>query len=403
MPVDAEPAQTDVEDLLTSTLGVPVGLAGWTRLAPWFVVTAELVDGPPHAPAGVAVKWLRHDANDFRTDPRQMATEVAALSFLADLGLDVAPRLVAHDLGAGLVVTEDLAPRVPLAAILRRGAAADHDAHVEDERAYVEADAEVALHAFARCMGRLHAGTAGLRERYESARAELGPVDPRAGRPEPLIDDWPGAVEHMVALGVRATTAAHAEMALVRSTLLEPGPFDALSNGDSGTNNFLVDGDDGRLIDFEFAGYQHALFDLSCLAMPHPMWLTMTDPVASGLEETYRRELAAAVPHVEDDRCFGLGLVASCMTRAIHRASGLEKMARRPAGDRSRVQMVAILERAAEASVAHGAVFPALRSWCLHAADALRRQWPDTDVDLAALPPYTPRGYPHDLPMAACR
>ena len=40
--------------------------------------------------------------------------------------------------------------------------------------------------------------------------------------------------------------------------LHEPGPFLAFTNGDAGANNYLVDGTDGRFIDFEFAGFRHA-------------------------------------------------------------------------------------------------------------------------------------------------
>jgi Ser/Thr protein kinase RdoA (MazF antagonist) len=83
-------------------------------------------------------------------------------------------------------------------------------------------------------------------------------------------------------------------MTRVIASLAEPGPFRALSNGDAEANNFLVDGADGRIIDWEFAGYRHALTDVACLYVPGPGWITVSDPIASGLEAEYRHALTQA-------------------------------------------------------------------------------------------------------------
>jgi hypothetical protein len=50
--------------------------------------------------------------------------------------------------------------------------------------------------------------------------------------------------------------------------------------------------------------------------------------------------------------------------------------------------------RRASAYATHAAAhraLPRLAGWCRHLADALRRRWPDADIDVAALAPYTPR------------
>jgi len=77
-------------------------------------------------------------------DPQQVLTEQAALEFLAELGVQITPRLLASDIGANILVLEDLAPRVPLAAILQ---SADSE------------KAKVGLSAFARALGELSAAT----------------------------------------------------------------------------------------------------------------------------------------------------------------------------------------------------------------------------------------------------
>ena len=56
----------------------------------------------------------RADGHGVRTDPAKVATERAAIEYLADLGLDVVPRLLAADEEANLLVLEDLHPAAPL-------------------------------------------------------------------------------------------------------------------------------------------------------------------------------------------------------------------------------------------------------------------------------------------------
>jgi Ser/Thr protein kinase RdoA (MazF antagonist) len=135
-----------------------------------------------------------------------------------------------------------------------------------------------------------------------------------------------GAVEH--------------EFAVALAELADPGPFLALSNGDPEANNVLVHADgaaDARLIDFEFAGFTHALHDAVCLHVPGPAWMSVR---MSALAEVYRAR----------------------------------------SGRRG----------AARTAQAHQAL-PHLAGLCRHLAEVLRTRWPDADVDLTALSPYTSR------------
>ena len=52
--------------------------------------------------------------------------------------------------------------------------------------------------------------------------------------------------------------------------------------------------------------------------------------------------------------------------------------------------MVATLESAIQAAQRHHA-YPWLSEWAERVAGWLRGRWPDADVDLAAMSPYTPR------------
>ena len=173
--------------------------------------------------------------------------------------------------------------------------------------------------------------------------------------------------------------------------LTDPGPFLAFSNGDAGVNNFLLaDGASGKLIDFEFAGFRHALCDIACLYVPGPMWITVADPPTDATEDAYRAAVSDAIPEVADDRCYGMGVSSAALAYALFRLARLDLLGSRPPGDHSRLQMVAALEAAAGTATRFG-VHPHLAGWARHAADRLRRCWPDTDIDFATMPSYAPR------------
>ncbi|MFC7109919.1 hypothetical protein ACFQQB_61760 [Nonomuraea rubra] len=106
--------------------------------------------------------------------------------------------------------------------------------------------------------------------------------------------------------------------------------------------------------------------------------------------EVYRRALAAGVPEAEDERRYGVGLAAACVAYALARLHRLPVLEARPAGDDSRAQLVAALEAAAMTADAYRAL-PRLAGWCRRLGDALRRRWPDADIDVSTLAPYTPR------------
>ncbi|MER5650660.1 hypothetical protein [Streptosporangium sp. NPDC002524] len=367
--------------------------------------------GPPSHPArpssgppgSVIVKWLRSDPSGSRMDPGQVVTERAALRFLSeDLGLHLAPRVLADDMAASLLVLEDLAPRTPLDRVLRRDGAVP---------------AAAGLAAFARALGELGAATAGHAERYLARRPVTG-----LGLTCSDAEAWRRAVEHGAGLGVALPGRAETELARLLAELADPGPFLALTNGDAEANNFLTtdgflttegfpttggflttdgfpatDGDDhaddygdGRLIDFEFAGYRHALTSAVCLYVPGPAWLTVSDPIATGLEAGYRSALARGVPEADDDHLFGSGLASACLTWAATRFTRFPTLDARPPGENSRLQMVFTLDAAARAAEHHRAL-PHLSGWARRVAQVLRRRWPDTDVDRTAYPAYTPR------------
>lgn len=330
------------------------------------------------SPDSVVLKWLREDPDGSRADPAQVSTERAALEFLEERGIRVAPRLIGADLDAGLLILEDITPSVTLADVL----AADGPAGTI---------ASEGLLSFAKALGALRAQTAADGDRYYLRRRRYGPVDAHADRRSGFSRHWRSTadgVADLLGLGLDARVAA--DVHVVLETLAEPGPFLVFSNGDSGANNFLLDGAAGRIIDFEFAGYRHALADAAAFYTPGTEWITIPDPGATGVEATYRGALAEGVPEAEDDKLYGRGVAVASLAFAVARLHRLRRLDGRPSGHRSRLQMVSTLESAAVAATAHRSL-PRLAAWARDVAARLRARWPDADVDLSLLRPYRRR------------
>ena len=370
-----------VQALLTDLHDAPVAVGGWERLEPW-AVARVLLKGPGAARTAV-VKWVRASPAQVRSGPWRLRAELAALQFLSeDLGLALAPRVIAADVPAGLLVMEDLAPRVALDRLIRRDGAA---AHPE------------LLAVFARARGELSAATAGRAGTYRARCAAVGYTAPAGGAPEGrLASLWDQGHQDAAALGTPVAGPAASELTAALEELNAPGPFLALSHGDAESNNIMVHEHgpaDARLIDFEAAGYAHALLDAVCLYVPGPGWICVGDPGAAGLADQYRRALARGVPEAQDDRRYGFALASACMHWALLRLHRFAVLDARAPGDHSRLQLVETLESAARAAEAHRAL-PHLAGWARRTADTLRRRWPDADLDLtdrAKFPPYSPR------------
>jgi len=374
------PSPAVVEALLTKLWHAPVAIERWERQKPWSVARVHLKGAA--APPTAVVKWMRGYSDLGRTESWRLRLEPAALRFLADdLGLSLAPRVLAADLDAGFFVLEDLAPRVALDRLIRRDG---FDAHIDR------------LIAFARLLGELGAATSGavaaLGARPDTLARLVSAADPLAAFPAELDE----ACRHAAALGTPVTSAASRELVAVVDELRAPGPFLSLTNGDAESNNVLVHASgpaDARLIDFESTAFTHALLSAVCLYVPGPGWLSVGDPVATGLADHYRRALAGGVPEAQDDRRYGYGLAAACVWWAMRRLQRFGKLDGRGPGDKSRLQLVETLEAAARTANAYRAL-PHLAGWLCATAERLRHRWPDADLDFTdpdAFPPYSPR------------
>lgn len=372
IPVAQTPTTEQLEALLSSALGWPARVERFERVAPWAVGRCQLRLGDADS-RSVIVKWLRGHPQGLRTDIRQIATERAALEFLAEVGFARAPRLIAAD--RGLLVMEDLAPRTPLAERLFAQGLAGLEAEMLD---------------YARCLGELGAATAGRAARFEAVRAAYGPVDPATAKERGFGPEWPATSRRLDELGLTISGAVERELAAMLALLEVPGPFLTFTNNDPQVNNFMVGAGEGKLIDYEGACFRHALTAAVLIHTPGSFFMTVRAPLCADMEAAYRTALAQGVPEAEDDRRFGPGMAAASLAFALDRLTRFDLLDRRPAGHESRLQMISTLESAATAARGHRA-FPEATGWVDRAAEWLRRRWPDAAVDFARYAPYAAR------------
>lgn len=197
-----------VQALLTDLYDAPVRVERWERLEPWAV--ARVLLGGAGAARTVIVKWVRAGPAQARSESWRLRAELAALQFLSeDLGLVLAPRVIAADVPAGLLVMEDLAPRVALDRLIRRDGAAAHPG---------------LLAVFARACGELSAATAGRARTYHARCAAVGFPAPVNGAQGRFAGLWDQGQEDAAALGTPIAGSAASELIAVLEELKRAGP-----------------------------------------------------------------------------------------------------------------------------------------------------------------------------------
>lgn len=340
--------------------------------------------GGPTAPHTVIVKTRRAEA-DSRADPRFLRNERAALEFLTAIGNDAAPRYIAGDDAAGVVIMEDLG----------NGLSPDLLLVGEDPGAALDG-----LTAFARSLGRLHARTVGRASDFYQIRAALGPVDPAADRftygGAPVIETW-DALKECVRTLPAAPDPRHADAdvdALIH-TLSDPGDYLALSNGDVCPQNARLFGDVVRFLDFEGAVFRHALLDAAYLRFPFvdcPCRSMLPSDVRQHMESTYRKELAEVCAAVQDDASFEHGITVACAAKTIQRALGFPSVADADAtygmGVSKRAWLLTSIETLTTCSERSGSLGQ-LSAWFADLAQVLREQWRNVPPAVPLYPAFT--------------
>lgn len=328
----------------------------------------------------VVVKERRHGGAGWGYDAANLRNERAALEILGEVagGAAVAPRFVAGDVDAGVVVMTDLGTGRVLEPLLL-----DPNAGAEATAGLVE---------LGRALGRFHAATASavVHERFVSRRTALGgPYDAATERTRYVIHDlaalWADVPGHAAALGFTPpSSVVDEEVAQLWRALADPGPFLALTHLDASPQNCVL-GDDGgaRLVDFEGAGLRHLGLDAAFLRFPFPNyghWSVLPEPVRAAMETTYRQTLVdGGIAAAADDAAYDQAMAVGCATTVILRIHRLPRIADDDEQSlRRRTQMVSAIEVFRVAAATSGA-FPKLASWFGGLADEMRSRWTDAN------------------------
>jgi hypothetical protein len=335
------------------------------------VVVRFRVDGASEV-GSVIVKWMK-ERESLGFDDWASLAYLSATAGAAGL----VPRFYGGDAAARLFVMQDLGGSRSLDDVLRVG----------DREAAVRTLALVAAQ-----YGRLHAATLGDAGRYERLRATLpGAPRGRHGEAEAWLTARPALQRWLDALGVTPPPGFDAALERVAATYAEPGPFLAFTHGDPAPTNTHIAASaaadpDVRLLDFEYGGFRHALYDVTAWEVLCPL----PTPAVRAMADRYRAVLAPACPAAADDELWRVGWVAMCAYRAIAMLTWLPTAALD--ADRPWVESWTV-RQAALATVARlrGAAAPVAALAPLGDAaalieDALRSRWRDAGEGDAVLP-----------------
>jgi hypothetical protein len=309
-------------------------------------------------PASVVVKrYLGDDQRAF--------TDWATLLFLSSQPetATIAPRFYAGDPVERLMIMEDLGGSHNLEHLLAHGASDD---------------VASGLRALAAPMARLVATTVGREDEFLHLRASL-PGAPGPGRDEEARR-WLAGLEHAgrwaevlaVALPDGFTRAAED----VAETYAEPGMFLALSHGDPAPSNTHLKGVRARLLDFEYAAYRHALYDLTGWYVLCPLpyrWVIQ-------LEQTFRRTLMVGPTRqlVADEQAYQAAWAAMCAYRGLAMLSWfpLELLEQDGSWVSTWSRREALLSTMLRLHSGSASIAP-LATFGKAMADALRARWPE--------------------------
>ncbi|MFP2926997.1 phosphotransferase family protein [Pyxidicoccus sp. 3LG] len=215
----------------------------------------------------VATVVLKH----FRDDPVLGLDEWTGLELLGRLNLTTAPGLIAGDVSTRLFLLEDLGTGPSLEDLFNGN----------DPRA-----ATGGLLAVARLTGQMHARTLGVQADFDLIRHTLSPRPTRV-----RIDNARYLIEHedrlrrwVAATGATEAPGTHEDLEVLARELADPGPFLALTHGDMAPGNTVFTPDGPRLLDFEYCGMRHALYDTLMWSLVVPL----PDELISRAELTYR-------------------------------------------------------------------------------------------------------------------
>jgi hypothetical protein len=117
-------------------------------------------------------------------------------------------------------------------------------------------------------------------------------------------------------IGIPFPDRAEAEVREIRAILAQPGPFLALSHGDTTPANYYTRNGRSWLYDWETSGYRHCLLDgtISQIRDLHSVWARdIPASFRARMFDAYREAIATGIPEAAQDRLFFAHFSACCL------------------------------------------------------------------------------------------
>jgi hypothetical protein len=244
------------------------------------------------------------------------------------------------------------------------------------------------LLAHARSLARLHVGGAGAPHEFDRARRVLG-VDQDGDWTQELIR-WrrnvSGAMRWLAAPARGRAIELDTAIDAIVESFGTPGPYLTFTHGDIAPSNVLVRGEESWLVDFEYGGYRHALYDPTAWHVLCPL----PEGALMAFGAAYREVLSSELPDCADPTLFAREWARLAAYRAIALLSWLPIEARewdRPWVDDWSVRQAVLttLERTSRLSD-NDPSLEALSDAAGVAASYFSREW---GCDRGALPKWT--------------
>ncbi len=229
-------------------------------------------------------------------------TDWASLQFLTgrDLAPEVVPGFLAGEVDGRSFLLTDLGPSRTLEDCLRGN----------DAGAVVDV-----LRGLARAYARLHSATREGADGFLEMRRTLpaGESHGREAEAARWLRGWSKLETWAVALGVPLPKGFRADLEQLAAAYADPGPFLAFTHGDPAPTNNHVSPAGVRLLDFEYGGFRHALYDLTAWNVLCPL----PESLVREMVRVYRAALPPGWRVAGEDREFTRGWAMMSTYRAL--------------------------------------------------------------------------------------
>jgi hypothetical protein len=305
------------ESMLSDALGCRARLSRISKFdSRHLVLCCKLEATSDHAPASVVLKQFAVDAPP-EQQPHPLncfANELANLRFFGGLRnqLNVGPQLYRAHHGAGLLIVEDLGAHQTLQDVLRGN----------NPRLAMDT-----LLKFGQLLGKVQVAALNKEGDFQAPSVDAGISLPPSVGIQDIRDAMADLGACLDALQVRPPAGLRDAIARMEDAIHDASsPFRTWLHCDLKTQNVLcLENAQVQLLDFEYAGFGHALLDAVSVRMAFPpppvpvinSGQKVPAAMVRRFEDAYRAAIIRGIPKAVDHACYHKALVQACAHWAL--------------------------------------------------------------------------------------